>query len=235
MVRAGVPAVDLLARLTRRPLSPAGQKLLGHLGPAVQPPRPGRIRRPGTADSGAIIRLVDGIVGDAWPERPLWIVAVSARSGRRAVFGREGDPEASPGTAAAASSAVPGLFRPVTIEGTGYIDGGVRSVHSLDLVAGRSTDLVLVLAPMAHDGTVRSLRPGSALATGVRTQLLLEHRRVERAGLRVEVIAPDRGVRRVMGTDAMDPGRRRAVAEHVHHWMSKRIAGGDVAGLDLLL
>lgn len=50
MLRAGVPAVDLLARLTRRPLSPAGLELLGHLGPPVQPPRPGRIRRPGTAD-----------------------------------------------------------------------------------------------------------------------------------------------------------------------------------------
>lgn len=235
MLRAGVPAVDLLARLTGRPFSPAGERLLGHLGPPVQPPRPGRLRRPGTASSGAIVDLIDGIVGTTWPTGQLWIIAARALTGRRTIFGSAGAPQATPGQAAAASAAVPGLFRPVTIDGTAYVDGGVRSVHSLDLVADRPTDLVLVSAPMAHDGTARSLRPGTALASGVRAQLHHEQRRVERGGLRVEVIAPDDEIRRVMGADAMDPARRRVVAEHVHQWMGDRIARGGVAGLDPLL
>lgn len=235
MLRAGVPAVDLLARLTGRPLSPAGERLLGHLGPPARPPRLGRLRRPSMVSSGGIVDLIDGIAGTVWPAEPLWIVAARAITGRRAVFGRPGAPDATPGQAAAASAAVPGLFRPVNIDGTAYVDGGVRSVHSLDLVKDRPGDLVVVSAPMAHDGSARSIRPGTALASGVRAQLGHERRRVERTGIRVEIVAPDDETRRVMGADPMDPGRRRAVAEHVHSWMRDRIAAGDVGRLDLLL
>ena len=46
------------------------------------------------------------------------------------------------------------------------------------------------------------------------------------SGVPVVVLAPDRGMRSVMGSDAMDPGRRRAVAEHVHEVMSDHLAAG---------
>jgi NTE family protein len=226
MLRAGVPAVDLLARLTGGPYTPAGERLLGGLPPPVSPPRFGRPRRRGTVGTDAMVRLIEGIVGQRWPERPLWIVAVRALTGRRVVFGRDGAPAASPGLAAASSAAVPGLFRPVEVDGVAHVDGGVRSVHSLDLVAGRPADLVVVSAPMAQRSPTPSWRPSSVVAAGVRAQLTHERRLVERAGGSVVVIAPDDDTRRVMGVDAMDPSRRRAVAEHVHGWCAGELDAG---------
>jgi len=50
-------------------------------------------------------------------------------------------------TMVAASSAVPGLFAPQSINGHLYIDGGVRSGVSVDLAA--PADLLIVIAPLA--------------------------------------------------------------------------------------
>ena len=47
--------------------------------------------------------------------------------------------------AVAASCAVPGIWPPVSIGSTRYIDGGVRSVINLDLAAG--CDTVVVISP----------------------------------------------------------------------------------------
>ncbi len=50
-------------------------------------------------------------------------------------------------TMVAASSAVPGLFAPQSVNGRLFIDGGVRSGVSVDLAA--PADLLIVIAPLA--------------------------------------------------------------------------------------
>jgi NTE family protein len=79
-----------------------------------------------------------------WPDRDIRIVAVDAGTGDERVF------TAGDGVdlvdAVAASCAVPGVWPPVTIEGHRYIDGGVRSSTSVDLVT--DFGVVLVLAPV---------------------------------------------------------------------------------------
>lgn len=54
--------------------------------------------------------------------KPIGVVATDVRSGERVVF-RSGDT----GMAVRASSAVPGVFKPVGIQGREYIDGGLTS------------------------------------------------------------------------------------------------------------
>lgn len=83
-----------------------------------------------------------------WPERDLRIVAVDATTGQRVVFTRESGVGLV--DAVAASCAVPGVWPPMTVAGTRYVDGGVWSGANADLAAG--ADRVLVLTPTLPDG-----------------------------------------------------------------------------------
>ena len=84
-----------------------------------------------------------------WPEEPLWICALRLSDGARVVFGRDASPEPDVGTAVEASSAIPGYFTPVVIDGERYVDGGAHSPTNADLVAGIGLDLVVVVSPMS--------------------------------------------------------------------------------------
>jgi len=98
-----------------------------------------------TVDEPARRVVVAGrLAGDTWPRQHMAIVAVDAYSGERHLF------DAGSGVglidAVAASSAVPGVWPPVTIGSTRYVDGGVYSLTNADLAVG--FDRVLVLAPI---------------------------------------------------------------------------------------
>ena len=62
----------------------------------------------------------------------LRVTAVERGSGRRVVFGAPGAPPATVAEAVLASCAVPWVFRPVTIGGREYVDGGAWSAANLD-------------------------------------------------------------------------------------------------------
>lgn len=121
----------------------------------------------------------------SWPERPIALVAVDAVTGERRVF------DATSGVdlvdAVAASSAVPGIWPPVTIGGVRYIDGGVYSACNADLAEG--SQRVLVLAPMADP------------ALGEEVEQL------RRSGV-VDVVSPDDESLAAFGTDPLDPAVR---------------------------
>jgi len=97
------------------------------------------------------LRATLGPAATTWPDRPTTIVAYELESRSRVAFGTEGSPDTDLVTAVAASSAVPMVFEPVTIQGHRYVDGGVLSGTNADLVLGASEplDLILVVAPMA--------------------------------------------------------------------------------------
>jgi NTE family protein len=85
-----------------------------------------------------------------WPERPLVVTAVNTADGEAAWFDRGS--EVSLLDAVSASCAVPGVWPPVEVLGTPYMDGAVRSTINADLAAGH--ERVLVLAPLAPIGGV---------------------------------------------------------------------------------
>ena len=82
---------------------------------------------------------------------------------------------------------MPGVWPPVTIGGTRWVDGGMASSCNADLVAGYAR--VLVLAPM----------PDADLADQVSL--------IATSG-RVEVVVPDEESRTAFGLNPLDPAVR---------------------------
>jgi NTE family protein len=109
------------------------------------------------------------------------VVAVDAHTGELAAFDRDSGVDLV--DAVTASTALPGLVPTHSINGTRYIDGGVRSTDNADLASGYAN--VVVLSPL-----------------GGRSQAPPEQ------GSRVEVITPDADSRAAMGANQMDPATR---------------------------
>ncbi len=83
---------------------------------------------------------------DQWPDRQLLITALDAETGEQEVFDRaSGAPLPS---AVAASTAFPGIYPPITINGRRYMDGSLRSATNAGLAAGART--LVVIDPQAH-------------------------------------------------------------------------------------
>lgn len=132
---------------------------------------------------------------DDWPDARLLIPAVEARTGAVMVF--DSTSGASLVDAVAASCAVPLVWPPMTVNGSRYIDGGVRSVANVDLAAGY--DRVVVIAPLTA-AVRRADRPGpQAAALG--------------AGVRTAVISPNAAALTAIGRNPLDPSRRAPAGE----------------------
>jgi NTE family protein len=145
--------------------------------------------------------------GSAWPARDLYVCAVRRRDGRRVVFGAPGAPVADVASAVAASCAIPAYFRPVTIGGETYVDGGVHSPTNADVLAGRGLDLVVVSAPMS----VARYAPRATLDLSARLlwrrYLRTERRTLEHAGTPVLVVEPGGETLRAMGVNTLNAAR----------------------------
>jgi NTE family protein len=180
----------------------------------------------GRGNHQALHQMVNALHGQAHahPSAPhwvspgdTWIVAVDYDSGRRVIFGQDGAPPATLADAVVASCSIPGWYAPAVIHGRRYVDGGVRSPHSLGILADAGLDEVWVLAPMASLEIGWTCRPQERLERRVRgliTGALLHEVRALRArGVRVNVLTPGPEDLAVMGANLMDPRRRLAVFE----------------------
>jgi NTE family protein len=143
----------------------------------------------GADPSGADMLIASRLVGDDWPNRPRLVLVVEATTGMRRVLGRSSGVDLV--DAVAASSAVPGVWPPVTLDGARYIDGGVWSLTNSDLASGH--DRVLVLAPIVDPSVAAEL---AGLGPAVRTQ----------------VVRPDAGSLEAFGSDVLDPAVREPLA-----------------------
>ena len=81
-----------------------------------------------------------------WPERVLRISAIDTATGELVTLDRNSGVNLV--DAVAASCAVPGVWPPVTIGGSRYMDGGVGSTVNLDLAA--DCDVVVALLPQGR-------------------------------------------------------------------------------------
>jgi NTE family protein len=94
-------------------------------------------------------------VNDAVAQRPLEglkkpfaVVATDLQSGESIVF-RTGNT----GMAVRASATVPGVFRPVSINGREYVDGGLSSLVPVRAVRQMGADVVIAVDISAHPGS----------------------------------------------------------------------------------
>jgi NTE family protein len=153
-----------------------------------------------------------------WPTTPeAWIVSMDYDSGRRIAFGRAGAPPASLADAVMSSCAIPGWYAPVEIGGRRYIDGGTLSPTSIDLLADRGLDEVIVLAPMASfdydDPPTVVGRMERRFRRAMTKRVLHEAGKVRRRGASVTVLGPGREDLEAIGVNLMDHRRRMNVLE----------------------
>jgi len=157
-------------------------------------------------------------VPSGWAEHPgLWIVACDYATGRRVAFGRAGAPPAELADAVAASCAIPGFYRPVTIAGRTYVDGGLHSTSNLDVLRGEELDLVICLNPTSSLHPTRAWNPVERLAGSFRTasgrRLGSETRKLRAAGTEVVLIQPTSADLEAMGPNLMSRRRQQPVIE----------------------
>jgi NTE family protein len=99
--------------------------------------------------------------------------------------------------AVAASCAVPLVWPPMTVNGTRYMDGGVRSIANVDLAAGYGRVVVIAPITAALRHADKPAVQAAALGPTVRTA----------------VIAPTDAALTAIGRNPLDPDRRAASAE----------------------
>src|SRR5262245_43458846 len=228
-VRSGIPAAELLASVLSEPVRPAGQH-------RERPPSLPmatvfeRMRAIGTAATsaadlqramGAFGLESDSTLGPAagqrramvaarlprpeWPDRPMIVVAIDALTGELAAFDRDSGVELV--DAVTASCALPGMAPTHSINGTHYINGGVRSAENADLASGYAN--VVVLSPFGGRSQTppeRGADPAGQFE-GLRrppewgVDLASQVEGLRKQGSRVEVITPDADSRAAMGTN----------------------------------
>jgi NTE family protein len=133
-----------------------------------------------------------------WPKAALVITTVDVKSGALTTFDAKSG--VSLVDAVAASCAVPGVWPVVTIGSKHFMDGGVFSVDNAELAAGAKR--IIIASPF---GSVAPAPAGYHLNDAIA--------KLEAAGSKVLVVAPDEAARDAMGTNPLDPAVRKPSAE----------------------
>ncbi|AZT83906.1 patatin-like phospholipase family protein [Marinobacter sp. NP-4(2019)] len=173
----------------------------------------------GQFDMTPFRQLINAHVSEGqWsPHDNCWIMAVDNDSGERVGFGRPDAPDASLVDAVCASYGVPAWCPPVEIGGRTYLDGGITSPVSADLLADSDLDVVIVVAPMSS----RTIEANPSLLARIervarRYMTRIVDREVallRRAGKQVIRLEPSTGVLQAIGYNMMDSRRRHRVFE----------------------
>jgi NTE family protein len=225
-----VPTVRSLLRLWNPP-SPALISRVARRPWAFRPEVAAMTLLPrGKIDISERARALHELIGDNWP-KGLWICAARRADGARVVFGRPGSPPAPLATAVLASCAIPGYFRPVTIDGTEYFDGGVHSITNADVLRTEDLHTVVVVSSMSTSHG-RATGADGLLRWSVHRRLEREIARLESRGTTVIRLEPGTASRHAMGLWAMAEDRAPQVVEAAYAETCRRLLSSPLlAGL----
>ena len=162
--------------------------------------------------------------------RELNVVAVDLDSGEAVAFGKRRHRDVPISTAVAASTALPGLYRPVRIKGRDYVDGGVRKTAHINLAIQSGASLVICINPIVPylNDTSKGALAGHLSNRGVTWVLdqvmrIVLHGRMaygmeryarEHPDVDILLLQPTRDDVRMFGYNIMRTSARRVVAEH---------------------
>ncbi|MFI5845477.1 patatin-like phospholipase family protein [Catenuloplanes sp. NPDC051500] len=154
------------------------------------------------AEEPYVIALGRRLPSHDWPDRPLLITAVDAATGHPVTWDRTSGVPLD--RAVAASCAVPCIFPPVTMNGSRYMDGGVRSLTNADLATGAAR--VVVLSPLSPTRTRARGTTDAELDTLRRDTRDTRDSRDARA-TRATLVVPDAEALDALGSNVFDATR----------------------------
>jgi NTE family protein len=204
------------------PIGPGSWKLIAHSLSAPNRHRStallaGWLPR-GVISTDPLKDTIRRVVPQGWAEHPnLWVVACDYATGRRVAFGRDDAPDADLKDAVAASCAIPGFYRPVTINGRRYVDGGLWSTSNLDILRNERLDLVVCLNPTSSLHPPLAWNPAERIAAATRAmsgrRLGSEAKKLRAKGTGVVLIQPTDEDLDQMGPNLMSRRNRNPVIE----------------------
>ena len=162
--------------------------------------------------------------------KPLHVIAVDLDSGEAVDFGPDDRHEVTVSKAVQASTALPGLYRPVRIGGRDYVDGGVKKTAHINLAIQSGADLVICVNPIVPiDNRSGALR-GHLSSKGVtyvldqvlrialhgRMQYGLERYKAEHPEVDILLLEPTRDDLRMFSYNIMRYSARKVVAAHAY-------------------
>ena len=169
--------------------------------------------------------------------RELYIVAVNLDTGEAVPFGERGHLSVPISKAVQASTALPGLYRPVRIGGRDYVDGGVKKTAHIKLAIRHGADLVICINPIVPIlNTARGPLNGNLSNMGVtyvldqvlrialhgRMHYGPERYRAEHPEVDILLIEPTRDDMRMFGYNIMRYSARQVVAEDSYRSVVRR-------------
>jgi NTE family protein len=190
----------------------------------------------GLISTAPLERTIRRVVPHGWSSHPnLWIVACDYTTGRRVPFGREGSPPAELVEAVAASCAIPGFYRPVSIGGRLYVDGGVCSASNLDILRREGLDLAICLNPTSTRAGVPARGPAARAAAVVRAaagrRLGHEAQKLREAGTKVVLVQPTAEDIALMGNNLLRGDRRNEVIKLAQRTVTDQLRSPEVQEL----
>src|SRR5881275_974867 len=198
---------------------------------------------PGLYDGSGVERYLDDVLSD--PDRAndfrlleneLYLTATDLDTCERIVFGTDGWDDVPIARAAAASTALPMVYKPVEIKGRQLVDGGIRSTTNVDLAVEHGAKFVIVvnpLVPYVNDfqkliptmlgSRVRRVADMGFPQIGYQAFKLLAHQRLHEAvshwqekypGVDIILVEPDPNDELMFDTNIMNFNRRVEIARH---------------------
>src|SRR5687767_249340 len=162
--------------------------------------------------------------------KPLLVVAVDLDDAEAVAFGSPAHRDVPVSRAVQASTALPGLYRPVRIGDRDFVDGGVKKTAHIHLAIDAGADLVLCVNPIVpiHNDARGGPWNGHLSGRGItyvldqalrimlhgRMQYGMERYRREHPKVDILVMEPARDDLRMFSYHIMRDGVRRIVAEH---------------------
>jgi len=175
-------------------------------------------------------------------KRKLVLVATDLDSGRSVRFGEPGLDHVPISTAVQASTALPGLYPPVLIDGRHYVDGVLLKTVHASVALEEGADLVLCVNPIVPVDTFRSvelgvMRRGQLIDRGLPTVLAQTFRTMVHSRMGVGLAAyetryadrdvlvfePRRDDYDMFFTNVFSFSNRKAVCEHAYNSTRRKL------------
>jgi NTE family protein len=179
-------------------------------------------------------------------DNELFLTATDLDTCERIVFGLEGWDDVPISRAAAASTALPIVYKPVEIGGRQLVDGGIRSTTNVDIAVEQGAKFVVVvnpLVPYVNDfqkviptitgSRVRRVSDMGFPQIGYQAFKLLAHQRLHEAvkhwkekypGVDIILIEPDPNDELMFDTNILNFGKRLEIARHGFESVTLRLA-----------